>query len=740
VQDIRATVSIEEIEKIVNWDEVNPSAILGAHISSQENIVSFRAYLPRAVKAWLNLDNGVRKDFVQIDHRGFWEAQLVAEKIPRYTISYQDKSGFIDEREDPYIFGPLLGELDLYLFGEGTHRKIYEKLGSHVTVVGSTPGTHFCVWAPNARSVSVVAGFNHWFAGETPMSSRGLSGVWEIFVPRVKEGEVYKYAIKSNTNGSIHLKADPYAFQAELRPRTASIVSEIERYHWTDEKWIQEKTDHFEISSAPISIYEIHLGSWKKTGNGSFLNYREIADSLVPYLNDLGFTHVELMPIMEHPLDDSWGYQVVNYYAPTSRYGSPEDFMYFVDRCHRSGIGVILDWVPAHFPKDDYGLAMFDGTHLYDHADPRKGEQLDWGTLIFNYSRKEVRMFLVCNALFWFDKYHVDGLRLDAVASMLYLDYSRKQGDWIPNKYGGRENLEALEFLRETNELVHESFPRAMMIAEESTAWPGVTHPVKKGGLGFDVKWNMGWMHDTLDYFQTDPIFRKHLQRNLTFSLLYAFSEKFVLVLSHDEVVYGKKSLLNKMPGDEWQKFANLRLCLGYMFTHPGKKLLFMGTEFGQRNEWNFRTELEWAEANHALNRKTSHFVKDLNRIYSSAPEFHNLDFSYEGFEWIDFKDAEQSIISFIRKSAGDTKRFSVVVCNMTPIVRYSYRIGVPSEGRYKEILNSDAKEYGGSGIGNLGAVKSEVISWHGMPHSVNLTLPPLAILILEYEQTEVTG
>ncbi len=681
------------------------------------------------------LESGERKEFGRVDPRGFWEARTASGTIPKYSISALDKTGYIEEREDPYSFESQLGEMDLYLLGEGTHRKLYEKLGAHIVEINGIRGTLFSVWAPNARSVSVVADFNHWLPGETAMNSRGASGVWEIFVPRIGEDEVYKFAIKSPIDEKIHLKADPFAFRTEVRPRTASKVVDLDDYHWTDQDWISSKKGTFDPSTSPISIYELHLGSWKKGSEGSFLNYREIADDLVPYLNDLGFTHVELMPVMEHPLDDSWGYQVVNFYAPTSRYGSPEDFMYFVDRCHRGGIGVILDWVPSHFPTDDYGLALFDGTHLYEHADPRQGVQPDWGTLIFNYSRNEVRAFLICNALFWLDKYHVDGFRVDAVASMLYLDYSRKEGEWIPNQYGGRENLGALEFLRETNEVVHETFPKTLTVAEESTAWPGVTHPVKKGGLGFDLKWNMGWMHDTLEYFQTDPLFRKYHQRNLTFSLLYAFSEKFILVFSHDEVVYGKRSLEYKMPGDEWQRFANLRLLLGYQFAHPGKKLVFMGGEFGQKNEWNFRAELDWKESRQPLNKGITTFLRDINHIYSQLGEFFKTDFTGFGFEWIDFKDTEQSTISFIRRSESDENDLSLVVCNMTPIPRLNYRIGVPAVGYYREIMNSDAKEYGGSGVGNLGGVRSEAVPWHGRSHSVRLTLPPLAIVILKPEK-----
>lgn len=729
----KRTVSQDQIDRIVSFEESNPSEVLGPHLFPG-NMLSIRAYLPRAANVWLNLE-GQRREFSEVDSRGFWEIQVSAKEVPRYTISFQDKSGYVEEREDPYSFTPMIGELDLYLYGEGTHRKIYEKLGAHPAVINSVAGINFAVWAPNARSVAVVANFNHWQAGETAMNSRGASGIWEIFVPRVREGEVYKFAINSREQpGKIYLKADPFAFKSELRPRTASIVASLDDYHWTDEAWARKKKEDFDLSRSPMSVYELHLGSWRRGPGGSFLNYREIADELVPYVKELGFTHVELMPVMEHPLDDSWGYQVVNYYAPTSRYGSPEDFMYFVDRCHRDGIGVILDWVPAHFPRDDYGLAMFDGTHLYEHQDPRKGVHPDWGTLIFNYDRNEVRDFLVCNALFWLDKYHVDGLRLDAVASMLYLDYSRKEGEWVPNEYGGRENLAALRFLRETNEVVHESYPYSLMIAEESTAWPGVTHSVKKGGLGFDLKWNMGWMHDTLEYFQTDPIFRKYHQRNLTFSLIYAFSERFILVFSHDEVVYGKRSMQYKMPGDEWRRFANLRLALGYMFTHPGKKLIFMGTEFGQKNEWNFRTQLDWNESSNPLNAGISNFVRELNSIYSTSKEFYETDFTYTGFEWIDFKDAEQSVISYVRKQDGDKDGFSLVIFNMTPVPRYNYRVGVPSPGLYKEMLNSDSKDYGGSGVGNLDRVRSEQIPWHGRDASVLLTLPPLGMIWLHYE------
>ncbi|MFI5421350.1 MAG: 1,4-alpha-glucan branching protein GlgB, partial [Nitrososphaerales archaeon] len=500
MEQLDGSLSKDDIDRIANLDERNPSLFLGPHFvnSYSGQVLSIRAYLPRAVKVWLETGDNPKKEFANIDPRGFWEIILPISKIPEYKITFEDRSGYYETREDPYSFEPQLGELDLYLFGEGTHRKIYEKLGAHIMTINQVPGVHFSVWAPNAKLVSLVGDFNHWNVGENPMILRGASGVWELFIPRTKENEVYKFAIKPAEGGKIILKTDPYAFRTELRPRTAAIVAKLD-HEWKDQEWMEKRRTEFHPLEAAISIYEMHLGSWRKKVDGSFLNYREIADKLVPYVKELGFSHIELLPVMEHPLDDSWGYQVVNYYAPTSRYGNPEDFMYFVDKCHTAGIGVILDWVPAHFPKDDYGLALFDGTHLYEHEDPRRGVTPDWGTLIFNYSRKEVRTFLISNALFWLDKYHVDGLRLDAVASMLYLDFSRKEGEWLPNQYGGRENIEALELVRETNELIHSSFGNAMTIAEESTEWPGVTHSVKMGGLGFDMKWNMGWMHDTLD-------------------------------------------------------------------------------------------------------------------------------------------------------------------------------------------------------------------------------------------------
>ncbi|MDG6904576.1 MAG: 1,4-alpha-glucan branching protein GlgB [Nitrososphaerota archaeon] len=721
----------EKIEAIASFREYDPSSILGPHPQASDSI-SILAFIPRAKRAKVELASGKTYEMSLVDSRGFWSVELPSSQIiSDYRITYEDSSGYVQKSHDAYAFPPFLSEYDLHLFSEGTHRKIYEKMGAHIRKIGSVSGVNFTIWAPNAMSVSVVGNFNHWNVGETPMNSRGSSGIWEIFVPEIDADEVYKFAIKSRVDEVVRLKSDPYAFAMEVRPRTAAIATDLDSYEW--ESAAQDFKNDLD---GPISIYEVHPGSWRRKPDGGYLSYRELAGELIPYVKNLGFTHIELLPVMEHPLDDSWGYQVVNYFAPTSRFGTPSDFMYFVDMCHKSNIGVILDWVPSHFPKDEYGLGLFDGTHLYEHADPRRGEQPDWGTLIFNYSRTEVREFLISNALFWLEKYRVDGLRLDAVASMLYLDYSRRADRWLPNRYGGRENLEAVDFLRELSKAVHSLKPNSLLIAEESTAWPGVTGQTEKGGLGMDLKWNMGWMHDTLQYFSNDPVFRKYHQGNLTFGLLYAFSEKFTLVMSHDEVVYGKRSLFNKMPGDDWQKFANLRLLYGFMYGSPGKKLLFMGSEFGQPNEWNFRTGLEWSSAERERNQKLSNFLKDLNLIYSSKKALQ-MDFTSDGFEWIDFRDSDQSIVSFIRKSR-DSDEFLVFVFNMTPVPRYDYRIGVPVAGYYKEILNSDALEYGGSGVGNLGGLQSEDIEWQSRPNSIRTTLPPLAVEVFEYFPSRV--
>lgn len=716
----------------MRFEESNPSHILGLKLvnSHDNDVLSFRAFLPRAKEAWIEFPSGKKQDLVLLDKQGFFEAQIVGDAPSTYLVSFVDESNYTETREDPYSFPPYLGNYDIYLIAEGTHRKSFEKLGAHPLTRNGVKGVQFSVWAPNARCVSVVGNFNHWTEGEHPMDSSGSSGIWQLFIPRIGSDEVYKFAIKSNQDQKVLTKTDPYAFRTELRPRTAAVVTDLESYEWKDEAWIKSRKNPVE---GPVSVYEIHLGSWRKKKEGDherYLSYSEIADELVKYVKETGFTHVEFLPLMEHPLDDSWGYQVINYYAPTSRFGAPQELMAMIDKFHQNGIGVILDWVPSHFPKDDYGLALFDGTHLYNHADPRIGEQPDWGTLIFNYDRNEVRTFLISNAVFWLEKYHADGLRLDAVASMLYLDYSRKNGNWIPNKYGGRENLSAIAFLRELNEIVHSLYPDRIMAAEESTAWSGVTRAPQAGGLGFDLKWNMGWMHDTLNYFSQDPVYRKYHHDSLTFSLLYAFSEKFILVLSHDEVVYGKRSLFSKMPGDDWQRFANLRLCYGYMFSHPGKKLLFMGAEFGQRNEWNFRTGLDWYLLNEPQNAKLRLYVGDLNKLYSREKSLHDLDFSYEGFEWVDFRDVDQSVISYLRKSRKGEK--ILVVCNMTPVPRHDYRVGVAEEGQYEEILNSDAKEYGGSGVGNLGLVRSENVNWNSRPYSLRIILPPLAVLMFK--------
>ncbi|NOX21266.1 MAG: 1,4-alpha-glucan branching protein GlgB [Nitrospirae bacterium] len=636
----------------------------------------------------------------------------------------------MDKKETPSI----ITDYDLYLFGEGNHLRIYEKLGAHLVELNGTEGVHFALWAPNAEEVSLIGSFNNWDPTRHKLLPLGSSGIWYTFVPGLKEGQMYKYQIKSKINGDIRIKADPFGFYFEERPKTATIVYDINKYNWADQQWMEARRKVDPLRK-PMSIYEVHLGSWLRRDDGGFLTYRELAEKLIPYVKEMGFTHIELLPVTEHPLDESWGYQCTGYFAPTSRYGRPEDFMYFIDACHQAGIAVIIDWVPAHFPKDDFSLRRFDGTCLYEHEDPRQGEHKDWGTLIFNYGRNEVRNFLIASAMFWLDRYHVDGLRVDAVASMLYLDYSKKEGEWIPNKYGGRENLEAVDFLKRLNETVHLYYPGAVTIAEESTAWPGVSRPTYVGGLGFTFKWNMGWMHDTLEYFQKDPIFRKYHHSNLTFSLLYAFSENFVLPLSHDEVVHEKRSLIEKMPGDRWQRFANLRALFGYMYGHPGKKLLFMGGEFGQTKEWDCKGQLQWELLEDDLHRGLRQYVMDLNRIYLSEPALFEQDFEHEGFEWIDFSNAEESIISFIRR-ASNRDNFLVFVCNFTPVPRYNYLIGVPEPGFYREILNSDSELYGGSNMGNLGGVSAEANPIHNRPFSIKITLPPLSILIFKLTET----
>lgn len=632
----------------------------------------------------------------------------------------------------------LFSDFDIYLFKEGNHLKLYEKFGAHPMTVEGVAGCYFAVWAPNARTVSVVGDFNHWNPKSHPMFARtDNSGVWEGFLPGIEQGTLYKFHVDSSVNGYRANRGDPFAIHWEVSPRTSPIVWNLD-YEWQDAEWMKKRKKVNELTS-PISIYEIHLGSWRrKTDEGDrYLTYQEMAPELAEYIKKMGFTHVEFLPIMEHPFYGSWGYQTTGYFAPTSRYGTPQDFMFLVDYLHQNDIAVIIDWVPSHFPGDEHGLAYFDGTCIYEHADPRKGFHPDWKSFIFNYGRHEVQAFLISSALFWLEKYHIDGIRVDAVASMLYLDYSRKEGEWIPNKFGGRENLEAIDFLKKFNQEVYKAFPDVQTIAEESTAWPMVSRPTFVGGLGFGMKWNMGWMHDTLEYLSKDPIHRKYHHGELTFSMLYAFTENYVLPLSHDEVVHGKKSLVNKMPGDDWQRLANLRLLLAYQFMHPGKKLLFMGMEIAQWTEWAHDDALDWKLTNWERHSGMQLLVADLNRIYRSIPALHEFDFDPKGFEWMDCNDWENSILAFIRKGS-DPDDLILVACNFTPIPREKYKVGVPKEGFWQEILNSDAKEYGGSGVGNAGAVVTQPIPLHNKKQSLVLKLPPLGLVVFRFKKPEV--
>lgn len=629
----------------------------------------------------------------------------------------------------------LLTEYDIHLFKSGKHYKLYEKLGAHIVNANGVDGTYFAVWAPNAKSISVIGNFNNWQDGSHSLHPRwDQSGIWELFIPGIGKGEHYKYAIHSH-GGHYLEKADPFAFYCEAPPRTASIVWDLQ-HKWNDGEWMAHRRETAG-KAKPYAVYEIHLGSWrKKAEEGRSLHYDELADELASYIKEMGFTHVEFMPVMEHPFYGSWGYQITGYYAPTSRFGKPEDFMYLVDALHQAGIGVILDWVPSHFPGDAHGLHFFDGTNLYEHADPRKGFHPDWKSYIFNYGRNEVRSYLISNALFWLDKYHVDGLRVDAVASMLYLDYSRKEGEWIPNEYGGNENLESISFLKEMNEVAYGSFPDIITIAEESTSWPGVSRPVYLGGLGFGQKWMMGWMHDTLDYFKKEPVHRKYHQNEITFSLMYAFTENFMLPLSHDEVVHGKGSLIGRMPGDEWQKFANLRLLFTYMYTHPGTKLLFMGSEFGQTAEWNYNHGLNWYLLQYESHKGVQSLLKDLNAFYKSEPALYKYSFDHRGFQWVDYSDRENSVIVYQRCS--DQKEDNlIVVCNFTPEVRHHYRIGVPYRGQWKEVFNSDNRKYFGSGVLNEGILITSPVKYHGKDFSIVITLPPLAVTVLKLHKEE---
>jgi 1,4-alpha-glucan branching enzyme len=626
----------------------------------------------------------------------------------------------------------LLTDHDVFLFKQGSHFRLYEKLGAHRRTVNDVSGTYFAVWAPCGRRVSVIGDFNGWNRDSHLLRSReDGSGIWEGFIPEISTGTIYKYNIESRFHGYRGEKGDPYAFAWEVAPRSASVVWDLD-YQWSDSEWMANRHQRNSLKS-PMSMYEVHLGSWRRVPEEGYrsLSYRELAHQLADYANHMGFTHVELLPVMEHPFFGSWGYQVSGYFAPTSRFGTPQDFMYMVDVLHQNGIAVILDWVPSHFASDGHGLVYFDGTHLYEHQDPRKGYHPDWGSYIFNYGRNEVQAFLISNALFWLDKYHVDGIRVDAVASMLYLDYSRQPGEWIPNEFGGRENIDAINFSRRLNSVVFEEYPDVQTIAEESTAWPMVSRPVYIGGLGFGMKWNMGWMHDTLQFFSKDPIHRKHHHDQLTFSLWYAFTENFVLPLSHDEVVHGKGSLLGKMPGDEWQRFANLRLLLGYMYTQPGKKLLFMGGEFGQSREWNHDSSLDWNLLEYPTHLGLQRWVQDINKIYRSEPALHEKDFTADGFQWIDFRDWEKSTISFLRLGSSAADKI-LVICNFTPVARYNYRVGVPKSGFWREVINSDGREYGGSGQGNLGGVEATPVPSHGHYDSISITLPPLSILLFK--------
>ena len=732
---MKTTVSPSAAHRIIFADHHDPFSVLGAHIvnSKGKRGVVVRAFLPEAKNvSVIHTATSMEYEMIKTMEEGLYEVLFPdISEVFSYKLKEVAQDNTVQIFNDPYSFLPTLSEYDLYLFKSGDHHRIYNKLGSHAIQVDGVSGVQFAVWAPNARNVSVVGSFNSWDRRRHAMRELGASGVWEIFIPGLKEGELYKFQVKTKS-GNILDKADPYATEMEQRPKTASKINFLQHYKWNDEKWITSRAESDHLGE-PISIYEVHLGSWARVAEeqNRWLTYRELAEKLAAYVLERGYTHVELLPIMEHPFDASWGYQVTGYFAPTSRFGTPQDFMFFVDHFHQNNIGVILDWVPAHFPKDQYALAQFDGTHLYEHADPRKGEHQDWGTYIFNYGRNEVRNFLVSNALFWIEKYHIDGLRMDAVASMLYLDYSRKKGEWIPNEYGGRENLEAIAFLKDTNKLVHQYYPGVLTIAEESTAYPGVTTDLQYGGLGFSLKWNMGWMHDMLEYFSNDPLFRTYHHNNLTFTLLYAFSERFLLPLSHDEVVHGKSSLIHKMPGDDWQKFADLRLLFGLMYGFPGKKLLFMGCEFAQRDEWNHEQSLDWHLTQFPPHAGIQKWVSDLNRVYRKESALHQVDFHYTGFEWIDFHDKASSVITFIRKS-NDGKEKVIVVCNFTPVPRQNYRIGVPDGGLYREILNSDSSYYEGSNVGNAGEIQAESISCHNRTYSLNLTLPPLAAVFLK--------
>ena len=712
-----------DLTRIIDGRHHDPHAVLGPHATSDGVII--RAYHPgaeRIAAVW----PGGEVELAKVDSRGLFEGAAPRQFQQAYRLRLQ-RGDANWEWDDPYRFLPTLGELDLHLITEGAHRELWRRLGARIVEQQGVRGVSFAVWAPNAEGVRLVSDANHWDTRVHPMRSLGSSGVWELFLPGARAGLKYKFAVNQSTGSDVH-KADPMAKCMEPVPGTASVVVET-NHEWGDHAWMRarNRTDHL---GDPMSVYEVHLASWQRAEGGDALNYREAGQRLATYCRDLGFTHIELLPVAEHPYSGSWGYQVTGYYAPTSRFGTPDDFRWMVDHLHQMGIGVILDWVPAHFPRDDWALAKFDGTALYEHADPRSGEHPDWGTLVFNYGRNEVRNFLVANAQYWCEEFHIDALRVDAVASMLYLDYSRNAGEWVPNKWGGRENLDAITMLREVNERITTDYPGAIAIAEESTAWPGVSTPIAYGGLGFRFKWNMGWMHDTLDYLAKDPLYRRYHHHQLTFGMWYAYSEKFVLPLSHDEVVHGKGSLLNKMPGDEWQRFANLRALYGWMWAHPGKKLLFQGGEIGQGREWDAEGEIEWWLLQYRFHSGMQTFVRDLNARYRQTPALFERDYSENGFMWIDAGNVDQSVYSFARFDANNHPGL-VCVANFSPAVYSNYRVGLPAGGPWDEVLNGDATEYGGSGAGNCGSVHAEDVPWNGQPHSAGLTVPPLAVLWL---------
>lgn len=727
-------VSKTDINKISTFEHQYPIDILGAKVDKKIHSVHIITFLPKAINAYIKTKH-VSIQLDRISTGNIYSAVIEnTDIVPEYTIHFEDEDGNEFAFHDPYNFPIEFSDYDEHLFAEGNHNRIYEKLGAHKRKILGKQGVMFTLWAPNAKAVALAGEFNSWTPGMFPMQKLTANGIWGLFIPGINDGVQYKFAVKDN-HGNIVMKTDPFAFESELRPSNASIISSLNGFKWTDKKWINKRKKTIKYKT-PISIYELHLGTWKKdfgANEWGFKNYRDLAHEIVEYVNLMGYTHIELLPVMEHPLDNSWGYQVVNYYAPSSRYGTPQDFMYFVNHCHLNGIGVILDWVPGHFPTDAHGLAKFDGTAQFEYSNPLKSYHKDWGTLIFDYGKNEVRNFLIANALFWIDKYHIDGLRVDAVASMLYLDYSKNDGEWEPNIYGGNENLEAIEFLKRLNDTVHREFPGILTIAEESTSWHGITKPSYTGGLGFDMKWNMGWMHDTLFYFSQDPVYRKFHHNKITFSLWYSFNEDYLLPLSHDEVVHGKKSLIDKMSGDLWQRFANLKLLYGMMFGHPGKKLNFMTNDIAQYLEWNSNGELNWDVLEIEHNKKFNLFFRDIAHLYRKQPALFEVDFKSNGFRWLDFKDADNSVLAFARFSA-DNKETIIFTFNMTPVIRTNYVFGVPQKGIYREILNSDAVEYGGSGVGNLGEIIAEEIPHQDFLYSIKVTLPPLAVNVFKLD------